>query len=491
MARTLIIVDRPSGWPFKLPNVEVVSARDYLNDEVWSACKHARVFNLCRSYRYQTIGYYVSLLAEARGHRPIPKIGTLQDLRHQSLLRVASAEVDELIQSSLKSLQSDSFVLSIYFARNLAKRYDRLSRALFNIFPAPFLQGHFTRLGDRWYLRRLTPIPASAIPESHREFVMDAGTRYFSKGIARPTRRRMTKYHLAILFGDSEPTPPSDRAAIDRFVAAAGELDISSELVERDDYGRVAEFDALFIRETTVVTGHTYRFARRAEAEGLVVMDDPDSIVRCTNKVYLAELLARHGVPMPRTEIIHRRNSLEALSRLGLPCVLKTPDSSFSLGVTKVESEKAYRQMVEKLLDESELLIGQEFLRTDYDWRVGIIDRKPLYACKYYMARGHWQIYNHSAKGGGESGTDFEGDYETMPVEMAPKRVVQMAVKAANLIGDGLYGVDVKYMGGRPFVIEINDNPSIEAGVEDACLGDELYHRIMMSFYRRLVDKRR
>ena len=61
-----------------------------------------------------------------------------------------------------------------------------------------------------------------------------------------------------------------------------------------------AEFDALFIRETTLVNHHTYRFARRAASEGLVVIDDPESILKCTNKVFLAELLSRHKMPMPQ-----------------------------------------------------------------------------------------------------------------------------------------------------------------------------------------------
>ena len=78
---------------------------------------------------------------------------------------------------------------------------------------------------------------------------------------------------------------------------AAESLAIRPELITRDDYGRLAEFDALFIRETTYVNHHTYRFARRAASEGLVVIDDPVSIVRCTNKVYLAELLQRYRIP--------------------------------------------------------------------------------------------------------------------------------------------------------------------------------------------------
>ena len=36
---------------------------------------------------------------------------------------------------------------------------------------------------------------------------------------------------------------------------------------------------------------------------------------------------------------------------------------------------------------------------TDYDWRIGVLDGEPLFACKYKMARGHWQIIKHEADG--------------------------------------------------------------------------------------------
>jgi glutathione synthase/RimK-type ligase-like ATP-grasp enzyme len=268
-------------------------------------------------------------------------------------------------------------------------------------------------------------------------------------------------------------------------VAAAERLSFDVELIDPDDYGRVAEFDALFIRTTTAVNHHTYRFARRAQAEGLVVIDDPESIVKCTNKVFLAEILSRHRVTMPRTEILHRDNVAEVCQRLGLPIILKAPDSSFSKGVVKMESEAEYIEAVHNLLEESDLLIAQEYLRTDFDWRIGVLDGRPLYACKYFMARDHWQIYNNAL-----SGEDRMGDYETIPVEMAPKRVVSTALKAANLIGSGLYGVDLKTVRGNSCVIEVNDNPSLDAGVEDKMLRDYLYERIMQVFLKRLEAHR-
>ena len=56
----------------------------------------------------------------------------------------------------------------------------------------------------------------------------------------------------------------------------------------------------------------------------------------------------------------------------------------------------------------------------------------------------------------------------------------------AALIGNGLYGVDVKQNDEGVYVIEINDNPNIDAGVEDGILGAELYQAIIDEFLRRL-----
>ena len=56
--------------------VEVVSARSYISDTHYNRMRGAKIFNLCKSYRYQSLGYYVSLLAEARGHKPLPSITT-------------------------------------------------------------------------------------------------------------------------------------------------------------------------------------------------------------------------------------------------------------------------------------------------------------------------------------------------------------------------------------------------------------------------------
>jgi glutathione synthase/RimK-type ligase-like ATP-grasp enzyme len=481
---SLIVVDDPADWPLELPEAELVAARAYLTDRRYIGLRGAKVFNLCRSYRYQSLGYYVSLLAEARGHKPLPSVTTVQDLKSPAMVRVISEELDQLVQRSLAPLQSKEFVLSVYFGRNLAKRYDQLSQQLFKLFPAPFLRCSFVFNGKagKWIVQSLGPVAASEISAEHQPFVVEVAREYF-KGRRRSSgRKTATRYDLAILVAPGEAEPPSDEKALQRFMRAADAVGLSTELVQKEDFGRLAEFDALFIRETTSVNHHTYRFARKAVAEGLVVIDDPESILKCTNKVFLAELLEHNKIPTPKTLIVHRGNKDAVLPQLGLPCILKQPDSSFSRGVVKVEEEAGLKEAMARLLEKSELIIAQEFLPTSFDWRVGIFDRQPLYACRYYMVRRHWQILRRDT-----SGLKMEeGRFDTLPVEHLPTAVLRTALRAANLIGDGLYGVDLKQDGEKVYVIEVNDNPNIDAGVEDKVLKDEIYLRIMRVMLARI-----
>lgn len=482
--QSILVVYNPEDLEFNIEGVEVVSARTYLTDSKYSNIRKLRVFNLSRYYRYQSTGYYVSLIAEARGHRAIPSVTTIQDFKSQAIVRVISDEIDELIQKSFSSLKSDKFILSIYFGQNLAKQYEALSRKLYNLFQAPLLRAHFI-YHKKWILQNISPVSVREIPEEHKPFVVKFANEYFSTKRFNPSKITRTKYDLAILINPEEKAPPSTRKVIHYLLDAAESLGFNAELITKEDYSRIAEFDALFIRETTAVNHHTYKFSRRAFAEGLVVIDDPVSILKCCNKVYLAEVLAKARIPIPKTLIVHKANRHRVENEIGFPCVLKKPDSSFSQGVIKVENPPDLQKNLDILLNDSDLVIAQEYLPTEYDWRIGVLDGKPLFACKYFMAKNHWQIYNWIDKE-----RKKYGKVETLPVENVPQDIIETALKAANLIGNGFYGVDIKKANGKTLVIEINDNPSLEDGEEDKYLGQELYLTILRSFLRRIEQNK-
>lgn len=480
--KPLLVVDAPKRWPLEIPGAELVSSYDYLSNPSLAEGPGRKVFNLCRSFRYQAAGYYVSLLAEARGHRPLPSVGAIQDLRLAPVLRLVSDEIEDLVQATLRRIKSQDFELSIYFGHNLAQSHQRLAAAIFEAFPAPLLRAKFERSGS-WRLTSVRVIGLGEVPDSHRDFVVEQAERYLKRVPRKGRASAPTRFDLAILHDPDDPMPPSNAEALKRFVAAGESMGIACDLVKKDAYGRIAEYDALFVRDTTYVDHYTYRFARRAEAGGMVVVDDPRSIVRCTNKVYLAETLARHRIATPRTLVLSRENALDGLRSLGFPCVLKRPDSSFSNGVTRCDDESDAADKLAAFFETSDLLVAQEYVPTDFDWRIGILGAKPLFACRYGMAPEHWQIVRRDDEG------VHEGDSQTMLVDDAPQDVVKLATRAAGCMGESLYGVDLKVVRGKPVVIEINDNPNIDAGVEDETLGDELYRRVMQHFFWKLESR--
>lgn len=482
----LVILDNLSDWQPYHPSQAIISAADYISA---SNSKHGGpVLNLCSDIGYLSNGYYVSLLAQARGQRTLPSISTMNDVanvaRYQLPLKDLNKQLNKYV--SLHSPdQSDKLELLICFGRCQLPALQTLARDMFEAYPCPIMHVEFKREG-RWFLSAIHTCTLSELTETEQTLFGDALEGFCKKVWRAPRPRKGARYDLAILHDPHEQIPTSDSKALQKFVRAAKEYNIDAELITQEDFGRLLEFDALFIRETTRINHPTYHFAKKAEANGMVVIDHPEAILRCANKVFLKELLEKNKVPQPKSELLitHEQIDFKSISEsFGYPVVVKIPDGSFSIGVEKARDETELREISKRLFQTSSILLIQEWLPTDFDWRVGVLNNRVIYVCKYFMARNHWQIYNHA-----ETGRKQSGAFECLGVHQAPKNVIKVALQATKLIGDGLYGVDIKETPRGPVIIEVNDNPSIESGVEDLYLGDELYRIIMSDFERRLEE---
>jgi glutathione synthase/RimK-type ligase-like ATP-grasp enzyme len=478
----LIVVEKPENWYLSVRDVEVISPDRYITDPTYQEAKGIRVLNLCKSYQYQSEGYYVSLLAEARGHKVLPEVSTIQDFRFPSILRDDSLDFDVLIQNTFKNENSDKVELNIYFGSTKSETHNRLALQLFQMVQAPSVRAVFSKK-NKWVLQSIKPISLSEVPADDKPLLIQALERYLLR--KRDFRPDKKKYDLAILVNPEDKNPPSDDRALKRFYRAAIEAGFNTEFITKNDFDQIIQYDALFIRETTNVNHHTFRFAKKAESLGLVVIDDPDSILKCTNKVYLHELLNSHKILTPKSFVITEENCDALETKMSFPFILKQPDGAFSKGVFKIESLQEFKKVRESMFEKSDLLIAQEFLPTSFDWRVGVIDGQVIYVCKYFMATKHWQIVNWNAK---EQSRD--GDVECIAIDQAPSGLLKTAVKATLLIGKGLYGVDMKEIDGKFYVIEINDNPNIDAGIEDKILKERLYEIIMEVFLTRIKSQK-
>ncbi len=484
----IVVLDKPSQWPLSIPNVEVVSARHYLEEQRFQISEAFRVFNLCGSYRKQKMGYYVSLLASARNHKIVPSVIGINDFSNVSLAKSVVEEIDPLVQKRLEKVRESELELDVYFGDTPRRGYSELAAKLQALLELPLFRIVFARTNGSWHVKRVQVLSFSAIPVEQIDRAGRFAARFFQRKRFNRPRIRHYRYDLAILVNPTEKTPPSSQAALMKFREAGERIGLFVELITKQDYNRINEYDALFIRETTAVENHTYTFARRGYTEGLVVIDDPWSILRCSNKMFLYEWLARNRVAQPRSWILVKGKIAESrLRKLSFPLVLKLPESSFSQGVYRVDSPEELHAQLKVMFRTVEVVIAQEFVQTAYDWRIGILDNAPLFACKYHMAAGHWQIYNWKTD---ENDDAFVGNAETFPISQVPGHIVQTALRAASCVGDGLYGVDLKDIRGRAHVIEVNDNPNIDAGIEDAVLQDELYDRVMMSFFNRIERER-
>jgi glutathione synthase/RimK-type ligase-like ATP-grasp enzyme len=270
--------------------------------------------------------------------------------------------------------------------------------------------------------------------------------------------------------------------ALMRFAQAARKLGHSADYLFRPDMYKIPQYDAIFIRALTDPLNSAYVASRIAEMHGIRVIDDPESIYICCDKVNMYEHLMRAGVPIPETiflgeEEITRSKATQLLETLGSPLVLKAPHSSFSMYVDRVANQEEFIRVGKRFLRRSDRIVAQRFLKSDFDWRVGVLGGKALYVCQYTIPKRHWKILTYTPEG-----RTIYGPIKGFALESADPRLLQTAVQAAAAIGNGFYGVDLKQIGDDFVVIEVNDNPTIITGDEDqkaANLYEQVIHFLM------------
>ncbi|MGQ0815706.1 MAG: glutamate-cysteine ligase family protein [Gemmatimonadota bacterium] len=518
--RIIVVVTDPDDVA-GLARHTVLSADQYLesNGNGIANQRAALVINLCRSSRYGSKGYYVSLLADARGQQVLPSVETTAGLaepytRFRALQEAGVPTIDaaEMVVRTRCMEENDAAVQTlehehgrfpvplvrdevgrcmpasheqfvetlIYLGSCAAPRFQHAARAVYSEWPAPLLRMQVVHEDGQWKVAQVAAASPAELSSAERAELIRALSD--DRRLARRTigQHETVRASLAVLVDGADSFSPSSVETIDRLARVAARMNVHIATMTLNDLRRLSEYDALFVRAHTGVTQPAFQFALRAEALGMPVVDATSSTIRCTNKVYLEELLRRAGIASPETQIIAKSTNWTQVAGLGMPFVLKLPDGDFSAAVHKIHSEAEFKSCAADMFRRSPLLIAQEWLPTDFDWRIGVLGGQLLFAAKYYMARGHWQIRTV------EKGTERYGRVEAVAREQAPRDVVDIALHVAELVGDGFYGVDVKLGPNGPVVIEVNDNPNLDAGYEDAADGDLIYEDIVRYFLDRI-----
>ncbi|CAN5662221.1 hypothetical protein BH23GEM9_BH23GEM9_24080 [soil metagenome] len=545
-SRRVLIVVSERGDAEGFPNELVATAQGYIEGDN-GAEPGTLIINLCRTLGYGTDGYYVSLLADARGQQVLPRLETSAGVadpyaRFRALQEAGIATLDAVEmavrrraaglsavgagagsgaagsgtggstagpgpgdadgddadgddgglgppplvrdQDGCRQARPDEVVDFIACLGTTADpSFHALAAGVYGVWPVPLLHVRVVREDERWKVAGVTHASPAGLSAEERRLVVATVTgdmNALRRG--NPGARDTVRASIAVLLDPADPFSASSAETVERLARVAANMNVHVARIGASDLRRLPEYDALFIRSLTGVKLPSFQFALRAEALDMPVIDDSQSIIRCSNKVFLEELLRREGVPLPRTRIVTAHTPWTQLEELGVPFVMKSPDGSFSAGVHKISSRVDFDVRARELLAHSPLLIAQEWLPTDYDWRITVLDGSLLFAARYFMAHGHWQIRSE------EGGVERYGKVEAVPREEAPPHVVDIALRAARLIGRGMYGVDLKETSRGAVVIEVNDNPNLDADYEDAADGDVIYEEIVNCFLRQIED---
>lgn len=266
---------------------------------------------------------------------------------------------------------------------------------------------------------------------------------------------------------------------MDAYIAQAPDHGHRCEVLDVSELHRLTDFGATYLRLDTAVLGLSFAAARVAWQLGHRVVDDPRSLITCMNKAHVHGLLENAGVPTPQTVLLTRAGydtlDAEALfEELGSPIVCKAPSGAFSSAVEKAHDPAELRAMVRRFASRSDVVLLQRYAPSTYDWRLGVLCGRPLYAARYHIPKGAWRIHDRPE---GEQRKTW-AKVERVPLESMPPEVLDIGLRAAATVGQSLYGVDMKQTADGPIVIEVNDNPNMDFG-EEIPADSDLWGRII------------
>jgi glutathione synthase/RimK-type ligase-like ATP-grasp enzyme len=255
--------------------------------------------------------------------------------------------------------------------------------------------------------------------------------------------------------------------ALFRFREAAIELGHDLDFIFKDDIKYIFNYDAIFIRALTDPLNNSYIVARLAELNQIKVIDKSKDIRICSDKVNMYLHLKKHNIPFPETvflssDEVTEENAKDILEQLGAPVVLKAPNSSFSAYVDRVYKIEDFIKIAKRFLRRSDVIIAQQYLPSKFDYRVIILGGKIISVVKYVMNGNAWRIIDKD-----ENGKIVQCNVEAVEISDINDKLIEVSLRAAASIGDGLYGIDIKEIDGDFYVIEVNDNPNIDHGLED------------------------
>ncbi|MFM2486532.1 30S ribosomal protein S6--L-glutamate ligase [Celerinatantimonas yamalensis] len=216
-------------------------------------------------------------------------------------------------------------------------------------------------------------------------------------------------------------------------------------------------YDAVIPRIGASVTFYGTAVLRQFETMGVYAISESVAITRSRDKLRSLQLLSRKGIGLPTTGFANKPVDIPDLLTMvgGAPCVIKLLEGTQGIGVVLAETRKAAESVIEAFMGLKANIMVQEYIKEagGADIRCFVIGDKVIAAMKRQAAPGEFRSNLH--RGGVASVVKLT------PIER------QTAVKAAQIMGLNVAGVDLLRSQKGPMVMEVNSSPGLE-GIESA-----------------------
>jgi ribosomal protein S6--L-glutamate ligase len=217
------------------------------------------------------------------------------------------------------------------------------------------------------------------------------------------------------------------------------------------------DFDAVIPRIGASITTYGCAVLRQFEVGGVYSINESIAITRSRDKLRAHQLLARKGIGQPVTSYAHSARATDKLieSVGGAPLILKLTESTHGNGVLLAETKKAADALINAFRGIGSDFLVQEFIREagGSDIRCFVVGKKVIAAMQRKAVKGEYRSNLHRG-----------GTAEV--IKLRPEERA-LAIRAAQVMGLDLAGVDLIRSSHGPLVIEVNSSPGLE-GIETA-----------------------
>jgi ribosomal protein S6--L-glutamate ligase len=235
----------------------------------------------------------------------------------------------------------------------------------------------------------------------------------------------------------------------------------SSKPILRHGGRTLPHYDAVIPRIGASITHYGLAVLRQFEVQGVFPLNESVAIGRSRDKLRALQLLARDGIGMPVTAFAHGpRRAEDVLKEVGgAPCVIKLLEGTQGRGVILAETAASAKSIIEAFSAANMNILVQEFIK-----EAGGVDIRALVVGGAVVAS-----MMRSSKSG-EFRANLHRGGKAEPVALSQDEH-KTAIRAAEVLGLNVCGVDMLRSNRGPLVVEVNSSPGIE-GMEQASGAD-------------------